>query len=308
MMILVNPQAAGGKALSKWRRISSVMPPFEENIDLRFLTPPFDIDGAIADAIAHREFHFVAAGGDGTVHSVLNALMRLPEEVRKHVVLGAAGLGSSNDFHKPLDAARKIDGIPVCMNFSRPAWRDVGRVLITRRTASSIRYFLINASAGITAEGNALFNAPDFLLAHLKRRSTPVAIVCAAIRALVAHQNLPVTLEIRDQLPVRSNLTNLGVVKNPHFSGSLRYDTPANYADGKFQVHVAEDMGLVDRLRLLRALSHGRFHDLVKTRSWSASELTVAAESPFLLELDGEVHSADRAAFTVVPQAIQVCS
>jgi diacylglycerol kinase (ATP) len=308
MMILFNPNAAGGKAASKWRRLTSIHPPADARVELCFLKPGVDISTSVRNAIEHGDYRFVAAGGDGTVHELLNSLMRLPETLRRRVVLGAAGLGSSNDFHKPFAKERTVDGIPVCLNFSQTSWRDVGCVQVTHDTMVSLRYFLINASVGITAEGNALFNNPDPLLARLKRYSTRLAIFYAAVRALTAHHNTTFTLRIQNHPTVDLDLTNLGIVKNPHFSGSLRYATTAEYMDGLLKIYAAADMGIGDRLRLLHALSLGRFHHLPGTRSWATTHLTVSASHPFPLELDGEILEAERADFSVVPHAIQVAS
>jgi diacylglycerol kinase (ATP) len=308
MIVLLNPHAAGGTAMSKWRRLCVTMPPSREDVEVHFLTSGIDIAATITEASARGDRHVLAAGGDGTVHTALNALMQLPEHVRKSFVLGAAGLGSSNDFHKPFEATRLHEGVPVRMDFSKPVWRDVGCVRIGYEMNWITRFFLINASAGITAEGNALFNSPGPVLASLKRTSTPLAIAYAANRALAAHRNIPATLRIPGEAPINLKLTNLGIAKSPHFSGSLHYDTAANYSDGLLQVHAAYDMGLMERFRLLIALSHGRFRGLAKTQSWTLAHLSLTAESPFLLELDGEIHKADLAEFSVVPQAIQVCS
>jgi diacylglycerol kinase (ATP) len=308
MTILLNPYAGGGTALEKWRRISAILPPVREKIEFCFLGAQVDLNEIVHSAARSGDYHFLAAGGDGTVNSALNALMHLPEPLRERVVLGAIGLGSSNDFHKPADACHLVEGVPVRMNFQQPTWRDIGHANISNAGHPSSHYFLINASAGITAEGNALFNKPDFLLAWLKRRSIPLAILYAALHALAMHEDQVCTIAIHGYSPLKVNLTNLGIVKNPHFSGSLHYEGTANYADGNFQVFLAADMNLIERITLLKALSRGRFHGLPKTRSWNATELTIASSNAFPLELDGETLQTDRVDFKVLPKTLQVCS
>ena len=308
MIILLNPRAGGGTALDKWRRISAILPPVREKIELSVLEAPLDLDGIVNAAVSRGDYRFLAVGGDGTVNAALNALMRLSSSARERVIFGAIGLGSSNDFHKPVDADHIIEGVPARMDFQHPSWRDVGRVRIEQNGHSSIHYFLINASAGVTAEGNALFNHPDPLLAWLKRHSSPMAILYAALRAVTMHENRPCTIDIQGYPPLCHNLTNLGIVKNPHFSGSLRYEVPANYADGNFQIFLAEDMHLIERFGLLQALSRGKYRRRGKTRSWQAPQLTIASSRAFPLELDGEIHPADRAEFSILPRTLQVCS
>src|ERR1044072_2260692 len=47
----------------------------------------------------------IAMGGDGTVHEVINGLMKIPEE--KRPVLGIVPVGSGNDFAHGINASRK---------------------------------------------------------------------------------------------------------------------------------------------------------------------------------------------------------
>jgi diacylglycerol kinase (ATP) len=308
MMILLNPLAGGGKASDRWRRLAATLPPFHEDVDVQLLTPGLDIAGVLEETLSHHNGHFLAAGGDGTVNVTLNAIMQLPETSRRRVILGAIGLGSSNDFHKPFSPATMIQGLPARMNFDRPVRRDVGQASLSLNGWTTTHYFIINSSIGITAEGNVIFNSPGPLLRFLKTYSTPAAILYAAMTALVRHKNQRFTLGTDGWPEMHVNLTNLGVVKNPHLSGTLHYGTPAHYDDGMFGIHMAEEMGYTERLRLLQALSHGRFDGTQKTFSTVAPGLTVSSSSAFAVELDGEIRTADHVEFSVVSQAIQVCS
>src|SRR5262249_27239042 len=58
--------------------------------------------------VRHGRRHFVAAGGDGTVNLALNGLLAVRRRLglpRDALRLGALGIGSSNDFLKPVDVA-----------------------------------------------------------------------------------------------------------------------------------------------------------------------------------------------------------
>jgi diacylglycerol kinase family enzyme len=308
MMVLLNPEAGGGKAPGRWRRLVASLPPFHENVEVQLVTPERDIHRVLEDAVLRNNCHVLAAGGDGTVNVALNAMMRLADTLRQRVILGAVGLGSSNDFHKPFTNERLIEGIPVRLNFREPTLRDVGQAVLALDGQSSIHYFLINSSIGTTAEGNALFNNPDPLLRVLKAHASTAAILYAAIGALIFHRNQRCSLEVHGKAPVPIRLTNLGVVKSPHFSGSLYYGTPPHYDDGAFGVHIAEGLGFIERLRLFRALAHGHFVGARHTSVCVAPGLTLTAPRPFIVELDGELRTADRVEFSVLSQAIRVCS
>ncbi len=62
----------------------------------------------LAEQAAQDGFDVVAAiGGDGTVHEVVNGLMRVPEDQRP--LLGSVPIGSGNDFSSNVGAPEEIE-------------------------------------------------------------------------------------------------------------------------------------------------------------------------------------------------------
>ena len=74
MILYLNTRAAGGTALKKWRRIESE---FRLRFGPRQIQMPLNVDAlrsSLRQAIEQGETDFVAAGGDGTVNTLLNSL------------------------------------------------------------------------------------------------------------------------------------------------------------------------------------------------------------------------------------------
>jgi len=306
MYILLNPEAGGGRALKRWASI-------EAEVTRRI--GPFDMDTAagslviracVERAMDRGETEFIAGGGDGTVNAVMSALVEhAPRPLLASVRLGAIGLGSSNDFHKPLAPERSIAGIPVRIDFGHTTPGDVCTIdYVDSLDRFSRCEWLINSSLGTAAAANHIFNHPDAVLKRLKRMAPASAMVYAAARAVLGFR--PQVLQIRvggESLRVRAR--NLGIIKRPAFSGSLSYGT-RRPARGRFGVHLIGDVGLA-RLGLLAwRLLHGRFEGL-GTRSWSTTEVSIRAAHPFAVERDGEIIWTKAATYRVLPEAIQLC-
>jgi diacylglycerol kinase family enzyme len=130
----------------------------------------------------------------------------------------------------------------------------------------------------------------------------------AALRTIVGHRGLPARICSPAVGEITTSLTNLGIVKNPHFSGDLHYPSPIRYDSGRFDIHLCHDMNLFEKVRLLRSLSNGRFWTMRKTRSWESAELTISSEVQFPVEFDGEVVVTKFARFSILPQYLKVCT
>jgi len=306
-LAIVNPAAAGGRGLAKWRRLEPRLAADLGALEVRLTAAAGDERRLVAEGWAAGHRQFLAAGGDGTVNAVLGALLEcVPEDGRGAVALGAAGLGSSNDFHKPYRAV--IEGVPCRVDFARAFPHDVGVVSYADETgARHARHWIVNASIGATAEANHFFNHPDGVLRALKRTSTDAGILYAAARTLARSRPRALALGVDDAAPVELATRNLGVVKNPHFTGSLSYDSPYEPASGDFTVH---HLGAVSAARLaatFAALARGRFAGRPGTHTWRAHRLTVRDGGPFAVEIDGEVVLAVEATFTLLPACLRVC-
>jgi diacylglycerol kinase family enzyme len=308
MLVIVNPNADGGRAAARWQRIRPRVVGLVGRFDECVAPNHEGLRRCIAAALARGERRFVAAGGDGTVNTVIGDLVELaPPDVLEQVSFGAIGLGSSNDFHKPRHAT--IDGVPCRLDFAHPIRHDVGRTAYVDPAGErGVRHWLINASVGTTAAGNWLYNRATGIVGALKRHSASLGMVGAALLAVLRHRRVPVTLERQDGSKESLLLCNLGVVKNPHFTGVLRYDSPYEPASGDFFVHLLISASLWDTLVALARLARGRFAGRSTARTWRARRLALESAVPFAVEGDGEIVLARRVEFSLEPGRLAVCA
>lgn len=306
MIVFLNTRAGYGRAASKWRRVRGGLEQRAGTFDVSEVTSFDAVAEQLRDRAARGENTFVAAGGDGTVNLLVNAIMTLDDP--SAVVLGAVGLGSSNDFHKPFAAASFINGVPVKVDRANARPRDVMRVDYESDDAAATRHAIINASLGITAEANASFNDPSAFVRAVRALGVDAAIVASILETLVKHRDVTCRLIVDGTDAGVFEVSNLGVVKNPHFAGALCYDTPIEPDDGRLGVNLCAGLSRFQALVLLAALYRGRFRGRPKTRSWTAERVRVEGDRTFALETDGEVVPARSAAFSVLSGRIRCCA
>ncbi|MCB9669824.1 MAG: hypothetical protein H6734_10170 [Alphaproteobacteria bacterium] len=297
-LVVLNPGAHGGRGRERFERVRYALE--------AVCTPTVVTLGPdwspVREAIASGTRMFVAAGGDGTVNALVNALDRERGDVPlEDLVLGAVGLGSSNDFHKPV--RRAVDGIPVRIDAGEAVLRDV--IACTWDDGESLA--MVSGSVGVTAAANAFFNDGDAVLRALKSRSTLAAILWSALRTLARHRGLHGRVDLPGLEGVPLCIDNLSVLETEWLSGTFRYDTPVDPTDGHLQVDLLEGRGRLGTLVALVALARGRFSGRPGTHCARVRSVTVELDAPAHLELDGELHRARTVRFDVLPRRIRTC-
>jgi diacylglycerol kinase family enzyme len=309
VLIIANATANAGRGAERWAAVERELRARRVVFEARLTASATEADEVVRSAIAAGERVIVAAGGDGTMNGVLNALMDpATDRPRGDVAFGAIGLGSSNDFHKPFAAERTIAGVPARVSSTEVRARDVGKA-VSRLPGGGVRtrYFLLNASLGAVAQANAFFNAGDRVLRWLKPRSVEAAILYAALATIARGPRLRLALSLDGGPEETVTVSTMGILKSVHFAGGMRYDTKVTPDDGMFDVNLWERMGRVRLVRTMVSLYGGRFTGLPGARCLRARAVRIVPEPPVHLELDGEVSEVERAELSVLPGVLHVC-
>jgi diacylglycerol kinase (ATP) len=303
--IIINPHSHQGEGLKRWNLIKedvlSLLPGAKEIItdkkeDSKIFLKSLNITG---DTI------IVSAGGDGSVHYLINTILQLPENIRSNIILGAIGLGSSNDFLKPFKTY--INKIPVRINVSEPPLQhDIGKALyLNENNIGCEKYFIINSSFGATAEGNWNFNNPGSLLRWLKKKNTSLAISYTAITTILSFKNKSCLINYNEVIR-KTKISNINLLKIPYVSGSLHYQQYILPNDGQLGLNICSGMNTLELLQTLFNLEKGKFNASEKKISAFVKKFSLQSNTPIVFECDGETEKILKADISILPSAIRV--
>ena len=310
MLLVVNSSAHGGRAGRCWPSAYAALRRLHPDVEVRTPASAADARNAIDTALAAGHTTVIAAGGDGTVNLALNALMDSETDRPRgdRICLGAIGMGSSNDFHRPFDSGSALAGLPVRIDTDRARLVDVGKATIESPDGSSVvRYFLLNASIGVVAQGNDLFNNPGRSVRWLKSRNSDLAIAVCAVGVIAGMRYPRITAE-SDGWRHDGEVANIGIAKSVHFAGGMHYDTGVVDDDGSFDVNIWRPDGRWALVRTVLGLYRGQFRESPTALCHRSEWVTVRSHRPYPVELDGEVLSARAVRFDVLPARVKVCS
>jgi diacylglycerol kinase family enzyme len=309
MHLLLNTYAGGGGAKKKWGQIESAVQKNINEVKIINLDNSVDMSKVIQEAEKNDDKDFIIAGGDGTINLFINDLINSTnaQKIKKYRI-GAIGIGSSNDFHKPVRSENLLNGIPTKIDFNSCEQRDV--CMIKYKVGSDFfhKYFVLNASIGVTADANNLFNNPDAVLKFLKKHFTGLAILYAVLRTILSYRNFEAKIIFDFYETYSFKISNLSIIKNPNISGDLSYPGEVNYQNGLYDIYLTHSMNKLDLINLLKSLSKKVFPKNEKTKYCKTSKLKVTSKNKFLIEYDGETISTNYAEFSILNKYLNICT
>jgi diacylglycerol kinase family enzyme len=157
------------------------------------------------------------------------------------------------------------------------------------------------------ANANHLFNNPNGILKLCKSQSTAAAIWYAGIESLLSYKNFECQVSSRTR-DLKTQISNLGVLIKPNFSGDFCYDFDVGSQSGYLGVAICENHGLVSRLRTIRSLAKNKFSGLPGTQIWKTTSLEIKPARIVPLEFDGEVVMVREVRIKLLKKEIRVCA
>jgi YegS/Rv2252/BmrU family lipid kinase len=297
MVVIANPRAGRGKVAAELAEVERVLK--DGGLEYRIVrtTHPGHATQAAREALEGGERYLVAAGGDGTIHEVVNGMMDGDRPVATDAVLGVLASGSGCDFVKsfglPADAvegARHLAGAQVRRV-------DVGKITCAAGSAQIVRYFPNIAEAGLGAAVVArACGLPGFL--------GPAKYFCGFWLTLPGFRPGTVRLDA-DGEAFQWSAYNVVVANCRFYGGGMQISPKSKPDDGALDVlvMVGPKSDAFTTLPKVYRGTHLPHRNIVELR---ASRVRIETDPPFPVEADGEIVGTTPATFEVIPLPIQV--
>ncbi|MFB0564337.1 MAG: diacylglycerol kinase family protein [Candidatus Aminicenantaceae bacterium] len=298
-LIVINPHAAGGKAIKMFKQIQDQLAERLGELVIAVTQTPEELARHLDAAASTDITRLIAIGGDGTNHAVVNALAQRPE---LGMTFGSLPVGTGSDWTRSLGVPVDLEAAVDWLARAQSVPCDIGKLdyvetLREGKPASCI--FLNIASVGVSGEVDARVNQA--------RRRTSITFLKATIATLLKFKPQRITCKC-DGITFYTGLSYLLAVANGRYFGRGMWVAPrALINDGLFDVVIVEGM---PRLRILFALQtvfsgkHLQRSDVHHTR---AAVVNVHSENgPLGLDLDGEDAQGQELRFKVMPEALKV--
>ncbi|MEJ2013272.1 MAG: diacylglycerol kinase family lipid kinase [Anaerolineales bacterium] len=296
--LIFNPHADRGRS---WNMASALTPIIEQRGGASWSATEYPEHATeLAEQAGREGFKVVAAvGGDGTVHEVVNGLMRLP--VGQRPALAAVPIGSGNDFCNNVGVNPLAEAAMERVFEGEPRRIDLG--LITDqdgRTEYWDNTLGIGFDATVTLYSYSITRLQGFSM-----------YLWAVIQTILRNHDAPPMKITTDSEQIDERVLMFVACNGPREGGGFHVAPDAVPDDGL--LHYAM-IGHVSRAKMFRLIpevmngTHGRFKDV---RLGSFRELELTSEQPVTVHVDGEIFAGFTSEVTglkikILPQALDV--
>ena len=221
------------------------------------------------DSIDEYYEYILVAGGDGTVDSVVNIMMKK----NINLPLGILPVGTANDFGKLLDIPADVEG--ACkriVSTVEPRLIDIGKI--------NDKYFVNVASTGLFTDVSQKVDI------NLKNTLGKLAYYLKGIDEIKNFRKLKVKLTSNEYN--YEGYMYLMLMFNGKTAGNLNIASRSDVEDGKLDVVLFKPVPIIEVLPLFLKVLRGEHLDSKKVIYFKTDSLLVECEEDIVTDIDGE--------------------
>ncbi len=251
----------------------------------------------LAMQAAKDDRSIIIAGGDGSIHEVVNGIL----SSGKRVPLGIVAAGSGNDYawntlKLPHDPAAAIERA------------FTGQLVDSDAGIINGRYFVNSFSVGLDADVAAAAGQ----LKKFPFMSGSRLYYTASLKQLFFGYSrcpwLRFTLDGEEQTsgPTFRRYVLMAVTNGPTYGAGFRINPRADYSDGLLDICTINYTPLLRTFKLLPLVQKGEHEILPEVTFFRARSLHIESQKPVNIQMDGEISSSTSYTAKILPAALWV--
>jgi diacylglycerol kinase (ATP) len=287
--LILNPTAGTDTAAAHAEAVNRRLRTRYGTLEIVLTIDAGDASHAAEQAARDGCTHLFVGGGDGTLNEAINGVA-LVEGALKETTFGVLPLGTGNDFATAL-------GIPEDV--------DEALTVLLEAHAGAVDLGMVNGRLFANISGGGFFaDVSESVTPQMKTVAGRLAYLIGGTQVLLDFTPIRASVDADDGRTVfDTTLYAFAVCNSRTFGGGNLIAPHAIVDDGWLDVCVIDAMSTLEFVTLLRAVSRGTHVDDPRVRYIRAASVTFTFDAPVSINTDGEVLSASRCDYRVLPGA-----
>ena len=293
--IVINPSSGNTNFKKSWETITHFLKLKNINFSYSF-TEYRKHEVIIVDkAIKQGYRNIISVGGDGTLHHVVNGIMKQRYIKTSKIKLGVIPLGTGNDWIKTYNIPNSIKKSIDIIVKNNTILQDIGCIKLSN---GKKEYF--NNLAGTGYDGYVVKN-----LNNLKKIGS-LAFIVSGLYSLFSYKKTKYSISFNNKTINEKCLMILfGICK--YSGGGLRVTKDPNPKDGLLDITIVKNISFLDLLFNVPKLYNGKIVHHKKVSNFKTKKIIVknTSNSNSFIEADGEIIGINSFNISILPNAIQ---
>jgi YegS/Rv2252/BmrU family lipid kinase len=295
-LAIVNPASGSARGRSSWLDIDRALRDAGVSFTVEQTTRPGEGEELARRAVLAGHRRLLVAGGDGSVHDVVNGIMTADPSVHAGTTLAVAPLGTGNDWARSLGMQLPPRGLAAAIFAAHTVRHDVGAIDFPDQTPPRRRWF-INV-AGVGFDAHVIARLPVHVPSTL-------AYLRGALVGLVTYRPPRFTIRAGDLTVDRRLL--LAFVANAQSCGNgMRVAPTARTDDGLLDLVTIDAIGPLRALSKIAKLYRGTLLSDPVVRHALAERVRLDASPAADIEADGQIVGRTPVEFSALQRALSV--
>jgi diacylglycerol kinase (ATP) len=227
----------------------------------------------------------LAAGGDGTIHQVVNGILTGREDEKNLPAIGIIPIGSGNDFARGAGLKGKIEQTTKILSAFEPRAIDVGLIEFSQQpggTEKKSAYFINVADIGMGPEvvGKVLSSGRPF--------GSEVAYYKSILNTFLTYKPM-VVRATTPQWDWEGKLRTLAIANGQYYGHGLCIAPDALMDDRMFSVFICGNVSVFDFIMHTGTLKKGKPVLKEEVLYKTATTIEFSSSTPCPIEGDGEI-------------------
>lgn len=296
---IFNPIAGKHDPEELWKSINEKLDKYQLVHNVHFTKAKKDAENITIELINSGHRNFIAIGGDGTIHEVINGFMKQNIVRHEELTLGIIPVGTGNDWAKHHGINNNLDKICQKIKSGVVSFQDIGVASFISNNNPKTEYF--NNVAGMAYDAYIV----DKLEQRVKKPNKLIYIF-SILKHLFKYKLQEATIRVNGEVSEGKFYTiNVGICK--YSGGGMSIVPHAMHDDGLLAVTIAGNLSKMEVI-----MNTYRFYNMtitqhkkIKSYQVKSIEINNTSTSEILLELDGESVGKCPARFEIIEKALR---
>ena len=291
--VIYNPISGGGNTNKRLDRIKKLFKKFQLSVDIASTLYPHHEEELVLSAIKKGFIKFICIGGDGTLHHMVNAIMKQGLIASNKIKLAVIPTGTGNDwvknYHIPSDPETAIKIILT----NKSIYQEIGKITL----AKNKKEVFFNNAAGLG------FDAYTVKKISTYKKYGSLAYLLAALSSFKSYTSNTITIQL-DKTKIHSKIFMLSIGICKYSGGGMQLTDFKNRKKDYFNVTILKDIRFFKIIRHILKLYTGKIGHIKEAQCYNVKELHLSNNKHSYIQADGELLGKGAMSIELIPEAI----